>query len=85
MSLRSPLTILLIDDDAEDRILYRCFLEKDTLYRYRIVEFETTTEAMKWCQQETPDVILLDFLLPDGDGLVFLQQFRENSTIPNLL
>jgi PAS domain S-box-containing protein len=77
MSLRSPLTILLIDDDAEDRLLYRCFLEEDTLYTYRIFEFETTTEAMAWCQQEIPDVILLDFLLPDGDGLVFLQQFRE--------
>jgi PAS domain S-box-containing protein len=77
MSLRSPLTILLIDDDAEDRLLYRCFLEEDTLYTYRIFEFERTTEAMAWCQQEIPDVILLDFLLPDGDGLGFLQQFRE--------
>jgi PAS domain S-box-containing protein len=77
MSLRSPLTILLIDDDAEDRLLYRCFLEEDTLYTYHIFEFERTTEAMTWCQQEIPDVILLDFLLPDGDGLGFLQQFRE--------
>ncbi|WP_414518641.1 PAS domain S-box protein [Nostoc sp. PCC 9305] len=77
MSHPSCLTILLIDDCAEDREAYRRFLEQDSLYTYRFLEFETGMPALKWCQQETPDVILLNFLLLDGDGLKFIQQFRE--------
>ncbi|MEH2128970.1 PAS domain S-box protein [Nostoc sp.] len=77
MSHPSCLTILLIDDCAEDREAYRRFLEQDSLYTYRILEFETPTPALKWCQQEIPDIILLNFLLLDGDGLKFIQQFRE--------
>ncbi|MFB2771512.1 response regulator [Pelatocladus sp. BLCC-F211] len=73
----SSLTILLIDDCADDRRACCRFLKRDSLYSYRIVEFETGTQAIKWCEQEIPDVILLDFLLPDGDGLKFLQQIRE--------
>ncbi|MDM9581497.1 PAS domain S-box protein [Nostoc sp. GT001] len=78
MSHPSCLTILLIDDCAEDREAYRRFLEQDSLYTYRTLEFETPTPALKWCQQEIPDIILLNFLLLDGDGLKLIQQFRES-------
>ncbi|MHC5598633.1 MAG: response regulator [Nostoc sp.] len=77
MSHPCCLTILLIDDCVQDRQAYSQFLQQDSLYTYRILEFETATQAMKWCQQEIPDIILLDFVLPDGDGLKFIQQFRE--------
>ncbi|WP_392533921.1 PAS domain S-box protein [Nostoc sp. C117] len=77
MSHGSPLTILLINDCAEERTeICRC-LRHELLYTYRIVEFGTTTEAMKWCQQEIPDVILLDLLLSNGNGLKFLEEFRK--------
>ncbi|WP_445633902.1 histidine kinase [Nostoc sp. DSM 114161] len=72
-----PLTILLIDDCAQERMeICRC-LQSKSLCDYRIFEFGTATEAMKWCQQEIPDAIVLDFLLPDGNGLKFLQEFRK--------
>ncbi|MEH2205727.1 MAG: PAS domain S-box protein [Nostoc sp.] len=77
MSHSSCLTILLIDDCAEDREAYHRFLEQDSLYTYRFLKFETGTPALKWCQQEIADIILLDFALPDGDGLKFIQQLRE--------
>ncbi|MEH2052992.1 PAS domain S-box protein, partial [Nostoc sp.] len=77
MSHPCCLTILLIDDCAQDREAYYQFLQQDSLYTYRILEFETATPALKWCQQEIPDVIVLDFALPDEDGLKFIQQFWE--------
>ncbi|MEH1765601.1 MAG: response regulator [Nostoc sp.] len=77
MSHPCCLTILLIDDCAQDREVYYQFLQQDSLYTSRILEFETATPALKWCQQEIPDVIVLDFALPDEDGLKFIQQFRE--------
>ncbi|MBU7585199.1 MAG: PAS domain S-box protein [Nostoc sp. TH1S01] len=78
MSDRSPLTIFLIDDCAVDRYIYRQYLQHDRLQSYEILEFETAKQAMTWCEQQTPDVILLDYLMPDGDGLEFLRQLREN-------
>ncbi len=66
------LTVLLIDDCAEDRVIFRQFLQHDRLYTYSVLELETATQAIEWCQQEIPDVILL----ADGDGLVFLEQLR---------
>ncbi|BAY98880.1 two-component hybrid sensor and regulator [Tolypothrix tenuis PCC 7101] len=78
MSHPSLLTILLIDDCAEDRVTYRRFLQHDNRYIYRILEFDTATAAMNWCHYETPDVVLLDFALPNGDGLDFIRQFREH-------
>ncbi|MEH2064886.1 MAG: PAS domain-containing protein [Nostoc sp.] len=77
MSQPCCLTILLIDDCVKDRQAYSHFLQQDSLYTYRILEFETATQALKCCQQEIPDIILLDFVLPDGDGLKFIQQFRQ--------
>ena len=77
MSHRSPLTILLIDDCAEERVKLCDLLQQDNLYTYQILEFETANKAMTWCQQEIPEIILLNFLLPDGDGLELLQKFRE--------
>ncbi|QLE43852.1 PAS domain S-box protein [Nostoc sp. C052] len=78
MSHRSYLTILVIDDCAEDREIYHQYLQQDTLYKHNILEFQTAKQAIAWCQQQIPDVILLDYLLPDDDGLGFLQKLREN-------
>ncbi|MEH1922795.1 PAS domain S-box protein [Nostoc sp.] len=78
MSHRSYLTILVIDDCAEDREIYHQYLQQDALYIYNILEFQTAKQAMTSCQEQIPDVILLDYLLPDDDGLGFLQNLREN-------
>ncbi|BAY14546.1 two-component hybrid sensor and regulator [Anabaenopsis circularis NIES-21] len=78
MSDRSSLTIFLIDDCAVDRYIYRQYLQHDKFQSYNIVEFETAKQAMTWCEQQTPDVILLDYLMPDEDGREFLRKLREN-------
>ncbi|MBD2664395.1 signal transduction histidine kinase [Richelia sinica FACHB-800] len=73
---QSVFTIFLIDDNPEDRATYCKFLQKDTLYKYRILEFETATEALAATPQERPEIILLDYLLPDSDGLELIEEFR---------
>ncbi|PSB11910.1 hybrid sensor histidine kinase/response regulator [Pleurocapsa sp. CCALA 161] len=71
-------TVLLVDDCLEDRITYRRYLSQDRHHSYRILEAETGQEAFLLCRQEFPDVILLDYLLPDMDGLEFLGKFKKN-------
>lgn len=69
-------TIFIIDDSREDRMVYRRFLECNSQYVYKIVEFESGLEAIKCCQQTMPDLILLDFFLPDANGLKFLEELK---------
>jgi PAS domain S-box-containing protein len=69
-------TVLLVDDCVEDRITYRRYLSRDRHHSYSILEAETGEEALLLCRQKFPDVILLDYLLPDMDGLEFLGELK---------
>gem|GEM_PF-1027210 len=71
------ITILLLDDCAEDRYFYRRSLNRDTAYTYTIVEAETGEEAFEQCRQVQPDIIILDYSLPDIDGLEFIRILRQ--------
>jgi PAS domain S-box-containing protein len=77
MIQRSILTTLVIDDRTEDWVIFRQYLQQDSLYTYHILEFETATQAIAWCEQGRPDVILLNFMLPDGNGLELLGELRK--------
>jgi PAS domain S-box-containing protein len=69
-------TVLLVDDCLEDRITYRRYLSHAQHHSYNILEAETGQEALLLCRQEFPDVILLDYLLPDMNGLEFLDKLK---------
>lgn len=69
--------ILIVEDFAPDRQVYRRYLEQDQVYKYHILEAETGEEALAICSVNQPDLILLDFLLPDLDGLELLETFRQ--------
>jgi signal transduction histidine kinase/DNA-binding response OmpR family regulator len=65
-------TILIVDDSPEDRELYRRYLQKDNKYSYHILEASLGRQGLELWQQHQPDVMLLDYRLPDLDGLEFL-------------
>jgi signal transduction histidine kinase/DNA-binding response OmpR family regulator len=64
--------ILLVDDCIEDLETYRRYLVRGIQNSYDILEASTGTEALFLCQQQLPDVVVLDYLLPDMDGLEFM-------------
>ncbi|MBE9104305.1 PAS domain-containing protein, partial [Nostoc cf. edaphicum LEGE 07299] len=73
-------TVFFVEDSAEDRALYRRFLERDDRYTYDIYEFESGNKALQACQGKIPDVILLNYRLPDLDGLEFLTQLQRQTS-----
>ncbi|MBW4617117.1 MAG: PAS domain-containing protein [Desmonostoc vinosum HA7617-LM4] len=75
--MAQPLTVLIVDDCPEDRLVYRRYLLQDQEHTYKIFEEESGEGALALCRQLQPDGILLDFLLPDLDGLEFIAQLKQ--------
>jgi signal transduction histidine kinase len=72
-------TILIVEDLPTHRELYRHSLQTDPSCDYRILEAESVKAGIELCQSSTIDAILLDYLLPDGDGLGFLTKLQAQS------
>lgn len=66
-------SILVVDDDAAITIGLRDNLEFEG---YRVMTAATVREARELVVKETPDLTLLDLMLPDGDGISLCRQLR---------
>ncbi len=66
--------VLIVDDDAAVRFGVRDFLG---LHAYEIVEATSCAEGEAAFRTEKPDVVVLDYRLPDGDALALLPKLRE--------
>lgn len=70
-----PLRVLVVDDDAVDRMAVRRQLARTGL-EVQADEVQGVLEAIERLTQARFDCVLLDFNLPDGDGLTFLRGLR---------
>lgn len=68
--------ILLIDDEASLRRVIQLVLEK--LACWNVLMADSGREGLKQAETEQPHAILLDWMMPDLDGLATLTKLREN-------
>ena len=68
--------ILLVDDDVVDRLSVQRAL-RTAGFDAEVREARSQKEAMEALREAEYDAVLLDFFLPDGDGLTLLQEARE--------
>ncbi|MEW6108341.1 MAG: response regulator [Nitrospirota bacterium] len=66
--------ILIVDDDQNILRLYKEELEEEG---YNVVTASNGQEAMDMFEKEDPDLVTLDILLPDIDGIKLLRQIKE--------
>ncbi len=66
--------ILVVDDDLHIQKLYKEELEEEG---YQVVIAGTGAEAMELFNKESPDLVTLDILMPDIDGIKLLRQMKE--------
>ena len=67
--------IVLIEDDADLFSLLKYNLEKEG---FALVGSQTGKGAIDLCRREKPDLILLDIMLPDSDGLDICKGIRNH-------
>lgn len=80
------LTILIIDDNKQDRFIYKRFLEQNNTIQYNYLESSTAKEGFELFKNNTVDCIIIDYLLPDMVGLELLKKITtENKHIPVIM
>jgi DNA-binding response OmpR family regulator len=67
--------ILLIEDDTDLFSLLKYNLEKEG---FSLTGLQTGRGALELCRQVRPDLILLDIMLPDSDGLDICKRIRQD-------
>ncbi len=73
-------TILLVDDDEDFLALVSRWLRKD----YAVAAVNSGRKALAWLEKERPDLLLLDYEMPEMDGVEVLQRIRENPATEDL-
>lgn len=73
--------IALIEDDSDLYALLKYNLEKEG---FMLVGSQTGKGAIELCRRERPDLILLDIMLPDSDGLDICKGIRSHPELAHL-
>jgi two-component system phosphate regulon response regulator OmpR len=74
--------VLLVDDDAKLRKLLREYLEG---YGFHILTLADGLSVAKTIREESPDIIILDIMLPKRDGLDVLKDIRMEYSVPIIM
>ena len=82
MPVRTPVTLLILDDSPEDRGTYKAYLQQCNDLRLTFLEADDTELALQTCRDVRLDCILLDYCLPDATGLNFLTRLRQELGTP---
>ncbi|MCL2216792.1 MAG: response regulator transcription factor [Defluviitaleaceae bacterium] len=75
--------ILLVEDEADIQFANKIFLERRGGYNVRLAM--SLAEARQSIAELLPDLIVLDIMLPDGNGLDFLKELRQGMNINMLV
>lgn len=77
-----PPMVLVADDDGEHRLLLSRLLRKAG---FRASLAQDGASLMKLFAAHPPDLLLLDLMLPDEDGLVLCRRIRDISDVPIIM
>ena len=74
-------TVALIEDDADLFALLKYNLEKEG---FRFAGLPTGKGAVEFCRRERPDLVILDIMLPDTDGIDICRGLRSSMDLANV-
>ena len=75
-------SILIVDDELSVRESLKLILQD----QYKILMADNAKEALIVFERETPNLVLLDIILPEMDGIAVLKRIREmDATVPIIM
>ena len=74
-------TILIIDDEDDIRAILTYNLEKEN---YRVLNASNGKDGIELAQQHTPDLVLLDVMMPEMDGIEVCEYLRADPKTENI-
>ncbi|MEZ4652134.1 MAG: response regulator [Candidatus Eisenbacteria bacterium] len=77
----TPIDLLIVDDNPDDCFRYQRLLERAHPGSYGIRVAGSGREGLQACRERCPTALLLDYLLPDMDGIDFLENLRDPSLL----
>lgn len=73
--------ILLVEDNPH---IMKINAEVLSLWGYEVLKAETVAEARRQLQWNSVDLVVLDIMLPDGNGVDFCRELKEHDHVPIL-
>ena len=70
----SKKTVVVVDDNATVRTLFERSTENLAL---DLITYGSASDAMEYLKDNKPDLLFLDIIMPEKDGLTFLQELRK--------
>lgn len=74
--------ILIVEDEAKLAALLCDYLTHEGFETYQL---DNGLNVVDWVKQHSPDLILMDIMLPHRDGMTLCKEIREFSTVPLFL
>ena len=71
--------VLVVDDEPRIIRFVRVYLEMEG---FRVIEAHNGLEALDQAREKMPDIVLLDVMMPEMDGIETLRMIREFSSVP---
>lgn len=66
-------TVLVVDDEADARLFVRSVFEQ---HGWCVIEAHDGAEAVRLAEEEAPDLIVLDIVMPEMDGFEAFRRIR---------
>lgn len=77
-----PITVLVIDDNEDTLQLFERYLSGS---RYRFLGARDASMGLSIAQTVSPDIVIIDLMMPEQDGWIVLSQLREHPKTQNCL
>ncbi|CAM3449103.1 response regulator [Halomonas lysinitropha] len=77
-----PVTLIVVDDDPEIRELLADYLSR---HGYRALTAEDAQALGELLVEETPDLLVVDLMLPGDDGFTICRDLRRKSDVPIIM
>jgi len=76
-----PKKILIVDDEPDIRTFISAVLEE---HGYESIGANNGVEGLELLRKETPDLVLLDLMMPKKSGISMFQEMRKDPNLSNI-